>query len=316
MRFSHLPIFATDQTHGRALRASNRLIVHSPAMGWRSLYGAIIEESPFEATEPAMGHPALIYHLARPSQVTRRVEGARPNRAVVGPRCLCLTPGHATTVWQHSGRPEILQIYLRQSIYEDAVGELYSCDGSNAEVVPRFALMDPLLEQLANAVCSLLRGGAVGDELYVDSLAQMIAAHLAGNHSSRSRRVHTPAVDQISGWRMRRLAEFIEENLASDLTLQALAEQIKLSPIYLIRAFKAAVGGGSPLVRASTPSGTSQAASPEHRSALGRSCFAIWLLLAEPPIRLVPAQCWGFARSLSASAKSWTIRRSVKWINR
>src|ERR1700723_76273 len=85
MRFPHLPIFATDETHGRALRASNRLIVHSPAMGWRSLYGAIIEESPFEATEPAMGHPALIYHLARPTQVTRRVEGARPDRAVVGP---------------------------------------------------------------------------------------------------------------------------------------------------------------------------------------------------------------------------------------
>ena len=82
----------------------------------------------------------------------------------------------------------------------------------------------------------------MGDELYVDSLAQMIAAHLARNHSSRSRRAHTAAVDQISGWRMRRLAEFIEENLASDLTLQALAEQIKLSPIYLIRAFKATVG--------------------------------------------------------------------------
>ena len=75
-----------------------------------------------------------------------------------------------------------------------------------------------------------------------DSLAQMIAAHLARNHSSRSRRVHLPAVEKISGWRMRRLAEFIEEHLASDLTLQPLAEQTKLSPVYLIQAFKAAVG--------------------------------------------------------------------------
>jgi hypothetical protein len=44
---------------------------------------------------------------------------------------------------------------------------MYGCVGSNAEVVPRFALMDPLLDQLANAVCTLLWGGAVGDELYV-----------------------------------------------------------------------------------------------------------------------------------------------------
>jgi AraC-like DNA-binding protein len=41
---------------------------------------------------------------------------------------------------------------------------------------------------------------------------------------------------------MRRLAEFIEEHLASDLTLQPLAEQTKLSPVYLIRAFKPRLG--------------------------------------------------------------------------
>ena len=116
MRLSHLPIFATDETHGRSLPAGNRLIADSPATGWRSLYATIIEESPFRATEPAMGHPALIYHLARPTEVTRKVEGARPDRVVVGPRCLCLTPGQATTRWQHSRRPEILQIYLRQSV--------------------------------------------------------------------------------------------------------------------------------------------------------------------------------------------------------
>jgi hypothetical protein len=94
--------------------------------------------------------------------VTRRVEGARPDRAVVGPRCLCLTPGQATTFWQHSGRPEILQIYLRQSIYEAAVGEMYGCDGSNAEVVPRFTLMDPLLEQLANSRLLGVAGRSLG----------------------------------------------------------------------------------------------------------------------------------------------------------
>jgi AraC family transcriptional regulator len=59
---------------------------------------------------------------------------------------------------------------------------------------------------------------------------------------THGRALRASAVEQISGWRIRRLAEFIEENLASDLPLRALAEQIKLSPIYLIRAFKAAVG--------------------------------------------------------------------------
>jgi hypothetical protein len=40
-------------THGRVLRAGNRLIENSQDAGWRSLHAAIIEEGPFTATEPA-----------------------------------------------------------------------------------------------------------------------------------------------------------------------------------------------------------------------------------------------------------------------
>jgi hypothetical protein len=57
------------ETQGRAERAGNRRIAHSQEAGWRSLYGAILEEVPFSATEPAIRHPFLIYHLSRPTEV-------------------------------------------------------------------------------------------------------------------------------------------------------------------------------------------------------------------------------------------------------
>jgi AraC family transcriptional regulator len=41
---------------------------------------------------------------------------------------------------------------------------------------------------------------------------------------------------------MRRVIEFIEENLDHDLSLEAMAAQVEVSPLYLPRAFKAAVG--------------------------------------------------------------------------
>src|SRR6266576_3851735 len=75
-----------------------------------------------------------------------------------------------TTEWQHSGHPEILQVYLRQSIYAAAVDEMYDCDISAAEIVPRFAILDPLLEQLAVAITAALRDGSVDDGLYVDTI--------------------------------------------------------------------------------------------------------------------------------------------------
>ncbi len=235
-------VFTARETHGRALRAGNRVIAHSQDVGWRSLYAAIIEEGPFEATEPAIGHPFLIYHLTRPTEVTRKIEGAARERSLIGPRRICLTPGETVTHWQHHGHPEILQVYLRQSLYENAVSEMYGCAASSAEIVPRFAVADPLLEQLAIAITSALRDGTAEDGLYIETLAQTLAVHLARMHSSRSRPVRTPRLDTIPGPKIRRLIEFIEEHLDSNLSLETMAAEVIVSPRYLPRAFKTAIG--------------------------------------------------------------------------
>jgi AraC family transcriptional regulator len=237
-----MPVFTVDETHGRAVREGNRLIANSQDVGWRSLHGAIIEEGPFRATEPAIGHPMLIYHLTRPTEVFRKIEGGPGNRQLIGPRRICLTPGDAITRWEHHGRPEILQVYLRTSIFQAAVSEIYNCDNAQAELVPRFAILDPMLEQLAIAIATALRDGTAEDGLYIDTLAQMMAVHLARTHSSHSGPVRVGPMQTLSGSRIRRVMEYIEENLDNDLTLDAMASEVDISPIYLARAFKAAVG--------------------------------------------------------------------------
>jgi len=229
------------ETHGRAVREGNRLIAHSPDAGWSSLYAVMMEEAPFEATEPAIRHPSFIYHISRPTEVTRRIEGCAEERTTIGPRCLTLTPGEPATRWSHSGRPEILQVYLRRSVFTSAAAELFGVDPATAELLPRFAISDPLLEQLALAIVTALQSGDCEDGLYVDTLSQMIAVHLARVHSTCSKAVHAPA-QVISGWKMRRLREFIEHNLDKDLSLEALAAEVFMSPLYLPRAFKAAFG--------------------------------------------------------------------------
>ena len=237
-------VFTARETHGRALRSQNRLIAHSQDIGWRSLHAAILEEAPFNVVERPIRHPSLIYHLSRPTEVSRKIEGAARETALIGPRRICLTPGEATTEWRHSGHPEILQVYLRQSVYEGAVSEIYGCDSSGAELVPRFAMLDPLLEQLAIAIGNALRDGSAeySDGLYIDTIAQMMAVHLARTHSTRSRPARILAAKPLAGWKMRRVIEFIEENLEGDLSLQAMAAEVDISPLYLARAFKAAIG--------------------------------------------------------------------------
>jgi AraC family transcriptional regulator len=242
MNIANMQTFTSKETHGRALRTENRLLVQSGDAGWRSLYAAIFEEARFHAAEPPVPHPYLIYHLRRPTDVTRKIEGFPTERALIGPRRICLTPGGSVVKTHHTGNPEILQVYIRQSAYELAVNEMYGCEASEAEIIPRYAMLDPLLEQLLLAVKSSLQNGAAKDRLYTDTIAQMIAVHLARHHSSRSREFSLPTPTAIPGWKVHRLIEFIEEHLDGDLSLESMAREVQLCPLYLPRAFKSSMG--------------------------------------------------------------------------
>lgn len=235
------PVFTANETHKRALQQGSRLIADSESIGWRSLYAAI-HDPPVQCTEPAPGHPTFIYHLGRPTSVTRKIEGDRREKALIEPRRICLTPSAATTQWEHCGHTQILEVYLRQSIYESALAEMYRGDAARAEIVPRFAILDPLLEQLAVAISEALVDGTLEDGLYVDTLAQMIAVHLARLHSPRSSKCLGHSIHLAPEPKMRRLIEFVEENLDRDLRLETMAREVGISPLYLPHVFKASFG--------------------------------------------------------------------------
>lgn len=235
-------IFTAAETHGRIYRPGNELILHSQDAGWQPLHAAVFREAPFSAREAPIGHPSLIYHVSNPTSVARRIEDHRIEKALIGPRRFCVTPGEAATQWEHAGNPEILQVYLRKSTFEAAIQEMYGGDGCASELVPRFAILDPLLEQLAIAILSALRDGTSEDGLYIETMAQMIAVHLARAHSTKSRPRRADPVDGLSKQRIRRVLNYIEAHLGGDLSLEAMAAEVDLSPFYLSRVFKAELG--------------------------------------------------------------------------
>ena len=72
--------FTARETHGRAVRPENELLAHSEDVGWRSLHAAIFREAPLHVREPALDHPFIIYHITHPTEVSRKIEGARRER--------------------------------------------------------------------------------------------------------------------------------------------------------------------------------------------------------------------------------------------
>jgi AraC family transcriptional regulator len=66
--------------------------------------------------------------------------------------------------------------------------------------------------------------------------------HLARAHSSRARPRSAAEPEALSQRRIRKLLDYIEQHLGEDLSLDALAAEVGLSPLYLARAFRLAVG--------------------------------------------------------------------------
>jgi AraC family transcriptional regulator len=236
------PGFPVQETQGREYRTGNRMIATSDGLGWRSVYATIFEQHQTCGTAQPVHHPNLIYLLGRPIIVTRKISGNPREKGLILTRQFTLTPGGVAVRWEDSRPPEILQVFLRHSIYAAAVRELCGCDVTEAEIVSRFTFQDPLLEQLALAIASKLRDGSAQDTLYIDTIAQMIAMHLARYYSSRSRPAQKLKTMAIPSWKIRRLIEFIEEHLDGDLSLESIGAEVEISALYLPRVFKASVG--------------------------------------------------------------------------
>jgi AraC family transcriptional regulator len=73
--------------------------------------------------------------------------------------------------------------------------------------------------------------------LYAESLTQTLALHLV-RHYSVSRRAPEMFRGGLSGYKLGRAKDFINEHLEQDLTLAGIAESVGLSQFHFARAFK------------------------------------------------------------------------------
>lgn len=69
-----------------------------------------------------------------------------------------------------------------------------------------------------------------------------LACYLAGRYGAAQPAGGGTLVQALPGWRLRRIADYIDANLDGDIRIGDLAELIGLSPGHLHRAFRATVG--------------------------------------------------------------------------
>jgi AraC family transcriptional regulator len=136
---------------------------------------------------------------------------------------------------------QALFVCLEPSLVARVAAESFELDSSRTVLPPLYGLNVPELRSAMLAVDAELRAGGVGGSLLVESLANVLAVHLI-RHITGPRRLKASADGVLPRHKLRRVIEYIMENLGGSPTLEQMAAVVHLSPFHFARQFKAATG--------------------------------------------------------------------------
>ena len=114
-------------------------------------------------------------------------------------------------------------------------------DRGSVELVARWASVDPHLAAILRALRADLADGSPAGRLYGKSLTTALGVYLAGRYGAKTRpsRSHRKGMPED---RLRRVLDYIGENLTRDLAVTKLARIAGMSPHYFSELFRESVG--------------------------------------------------------------------------
>lgn len=142
---------------------------------------------------------------------------------------MTLMPAGVPSEWSWNSTCDRLDVAL----FPEVLGE-----GSPLEVVDRFLFRDKQIAAICYELYREVSLDAPSDQLYLESLIVQLALFLQRRHSRVSREGnHTPSYGLTRG-QMRRVLEYIETKLGSEVTLREMSSIVDLSPYHFARMFK------------------------------------------------------------------------------
>lgn len=100
---------------------------------------------------------------------------------------------------------------------------------------------DSLIQHIGLALLAEAESQTPAGRLYADSLIQTLTLHLLKNYSTAHLKQENTH-GGLSGYKLRRVQEFINANLEEDLSLAEIAEVADLSQFHFARAFRTSTG--------------------------------------------------------------------------
>lgn len=207
--------------------------------GWRSLLMRAYEDPPQaeEFVTPATRDHLIVLVTSGSCDVEVRCRNTRQRCHLRTGQIGMTAPGEAATSrWHDQTTHSTLQLHLPAATIERVAGELRRNGPRSLALASGLGNTDPLVSQVMLGLKAALRDSL--PELYAETVGEMLAAHLLIRYG----RHEAPASGEANSGRLRKVEEFMRENLASRLTLENLAREAGVSRFHLLRLYKKRCG--------------------------------------------------------------------------
>jgi AraC family transcriptional regulator len=199
-------------------------------------YGRLEEAGEFDFTMPKN---AISVAFAPHERVTWSVDGEKPQTTSL-PAGSVFLYSQREFVWH---RREKESEYVNLMLEPQLINQLADDNGitTSIELEHKVIFPDPTILHVAQLLKSEAVNGGLSGNLYVESLRNLLAIHLLRNYTGVKEK-SSSEVGVLDSLKLQEIKDYIEENLAEELTIANLAGLVPMSEFHFARTFKTLVG--------------------------------------------------------------------------
>lgn len=193
---------------------------------------------PGETPEYSLEQFVITINLGQSFQVERILDRhLQAGLMFTGAVALC--PMHTSQAIRWDRDANILLLNLEPELLTRNAVELLDTD--RYEMLPHLVTQDVLIHQIGLGLKAQLKTKGSDSRLYAESAATFLAVHLLQNYSTRkfSIREYEGGLPQQ---KLKQAVDYIQDHLAQEISLNAIADYLDISRYYFCRLFKQSTG--------------------------------------------------------------------------
>jgi AraC family transcriptional regulator len=218
------------------------IVLSSQEQNWTGLEVVQIRHNANQAIAPALQSHLLLLHLAPSSNFVERIDSQIYEQQNTQTGDLSIIPAGIASEWYWDTQPQKSSLHLALDAgFVSRIASETSVRSGSVEILNQFVVHDPQLQYIGMALKAELESGGSSGQLFGESLATALALRLISQYSASIQPIQKYE-GGLSRQSLRRVIEYINDNLSLDLKLHELAAIAGMGQSHFGRLFKQSTG--------------------------------------------------------------------------